>query len=114
MPRNLATLGPDVIEVPLWRRKIGWQELAAVIRAREQRTVPLAANPGLEQAIGKVLAQDPVGGEASERLSQVAGQQRLEVLEILNAKLSHILERAHPGLPAVLPTPMRLLESGEG
>ncbi|MBF0296409.1 MAG: PilZ domain-containing protein, partial [Magnetococcales bacterium] len=114
MARDLAALGPGVIEVSFWHRKIGTGELAAVIRAREFRLPVPATRPGLEEEMRVALQADAAATNARPPVRSGAGQMRAEVMGALDAKLGHILGHVHAEMAPAVATPVRLLASGEG
>ncbi|MEO5332830.1 MAG: hypothetical protein H7839_12470 [Magnetococcus sp. YQC-5] len=113
MVRNLAALGADVIEVPLWWRKISEQEYAVVVQARRMGSLHAVVRPGMASEIRSFL-------EAERRLASAGmtrsmpDQQRLQVLDGFNAKLDRILMKVDPGQDFFVPTPMRLHDTGAG
>ncbi|MBF0163675.1 MAG: hypothetical protein HQM01_04050 [Magnetococcales bacterium] len=106
-------VGSNVIEVPLWWRKLQPVELDAVARARRSRTVPVAMHPGLGDETLALLERereiiDSGGLKAAERMP------RLLALEFLNAKLNRVVEQALPGDDRYVPHPIQWHDSGDG
>lgn len=113
MVRNLAALGADVIEVPLWWRKISEQEYAVVVQARRMGSMHAVVRPGMASEIRTFL-------EAERRLASdgmtrsMSDQKGQKVLDGFNAKLDRILMKVDPGQDFFVPTPMRLHDTGAG
>ncbi|MBF0416945.1 MAG: hypothetical protein HQL86_01685 [Magnetococcales bacterium] len=106
-------VGSNVIEVPLWWRKVQPVELEAVARARRSHVAPVALKPGFGSETLDLLEQERVlidsgGIEAMSRMP------RLLALEMLNAKLNRIVEQVQPGDDRYVPHPLQWHDSGDG
>ncbi|MBF0339692.1 MAG: PilZ domain-containing protein [Magnetococcales bacterium] len=113
MAEKPTTSGKDVVEVPLWWRKINAVELEAVSSARRAQRLPLAVQPGMGDATRQLLADERLLLTAGN-LAISARQHRLVALESFNAKLNRVVERAMPGEDDFKPHALQLHESGEG
>lgn len=106
-------VGSNVIEVPLWWRKVQPVELDAVTRARRSRTVPVALHPGFGEETRALLEREREIVDAGG-IESVARLPRLLALEFLNAKLNRVVEQAQPGDDRYVPHPLQWHDSGDG
>ncbi|MBF0212068.1 MAG: hypothetical protein HQM00_00745 [Magnetococcales bacterium] len=113
MAENEAALGSNVIEVPLWWRKISDVELEAVVCARRAQTPTPGVHPGMGAETRRILAKEE-SYYAERGYEALARRWRLVVLETFNAKLNRVMERVQTGADRFIPHPMQLHASGEG
>ncbi|MEO5346589.1 MAG: hypothetical protein H7834_09460 [Magnetococcus sp. YQC-9] len=106
-------VGSNVIEVPLWWRKLQPMELEALARARRTRTVPVTLQPGLGDET-RALLETERDHIDSGGIDAVARIPRLLALEMLNAKLNRVVEHSLPGVDRYRPHPLRWHEEGDG